>query len=114
MDHRVYTADSTETLADAAVKMARANIGCVLIIQNDSLSGILTERDIVRALSQSKQSPIDLISQWMTKDPITVSPTEDIEVVKKLMLKNHFRHLPVVSDNGKVVGMISIRDLIKA
>ena len=82
----------------------------VLVVDGDRLLGIFTERDTVRALSQAHDAARHEIVSWMTHDPKTVAPDTETEDALRTMLDNGFRHLPVVED-GKVVGMVSMRDL---
>ena len=90
--------------------MARNRIGSALIMEGGSLIGIFTERDTVRAISQSHDAPTHEISSWMTRDPKTVGPDIEVDDALKTMLDNGFRHLPVV-ERGEVIGMVSMRDL---
>jgi CBS domain-containing protein len=90
--------------------MAQHRTGSVLIMQGDQLLGIFTERDTVRALSQSHDAARHEVTSWMTHEPRTVAPDVDTEVALRTMLDNGFRHLPVV-ENEKVVGIVSLRDL---
>ena len=90
--------------------MAQNRIGSVLVMDGDALVGIFTERDTVRALSLSHDAPRHEIVSWMTQDPKTVAPETDTGDALRTMLDNGFRHLPVVQE-GKVIGMVSMRDL---
>jgi len=82
-------------------------------MDGDDLVGIFTERDVLRALSQDFDAPSHEVSDWMTKDPITVPPDMAIDAAMELMLSGGFRHLPVTRD-GVLVGMVSMRDLARA
>jgi CBS domain-containing protein len=110
MATRLHTVRPEDTVGEAVAVMASNRVGSVLVMDGDRLLGIFTERDTVRALSQSYDAPRHEIGHWMTNDPTTVAPDVDTEDALKTMLDNNFRHLPVVED-GKVVGMVSIRDL---
>jgi CBS domain-containing protein len=90
--------------------MAQHRVGSMLVMEGTTLDGIFTERDTVRAISQSHDAPSHSVSSWMTRDPKTVSPDVPVEDALKTMLDSGFRHLPVVED-GEVVGIVSIRDL---
>ncbi len=110
MKTSLHSVDPAETVGEAVAVMAQHRIGSVLVMQDDRLIGIFTERDTVRALSQSHDAARHEIVSWMTHDPKTVGPDEDTEHALRTMLDNGFRHLPVV-EGGKVVGMVSMRDL---
>jgi CBS domain-containing protein len=114
MDHQLHKATPSTTVGEAAVIMARAKVGSTLVMEGDRLLGIFTERDVVRALSRSVQSPADPVSGWMTPNPQTIFASDAIEVALRRMLSGGFRHLPVVDTGGRVVGMLSMRDLARA
>ena len=103
---------TTDKLNAAAVKMDELRIGALLVSENDKLAGIITERDLVRVYASSIPDPKEeLISEHMTMDPITVQSTDDYNTVYMLMRINGIRHIPVL-DSEKIVGIVSIRDLI--
>jgi len=110
MKTKLHLVDPTATVGEAVSLMAQQRIGSALIMEGDRLIGIFTERDTVRAISQSHDAPRHEISSWMTRDPKTVGPEVDTEDALRMMLDHGFRHLPVV-EHGKVIGMVSMRDL---
>ena len=110
MAKRLQTVSPEDTVGEAVAVMAQNRIGSVLIMDGEKLLGIFTERDTVRALSQAHDAARHEIVSWMTHNPTTVAPDVDAEDALRTMLDSGFRHLPVV-ENGKVVGMVSMRDL---
>jgi CBS domain-containing protein len=109
----VYATISSSSVLDALQIMMEKNISALLIIENDQLLGIFTERDYARKIIlKGKSSKETLIKDVMTVNPHTITPNEKIDNCMELMTNNHFRHLPVV-ENGKVLGMVSIGDLVK-
>jgi CBS domain-containing protein len=110
MKASLYSVSPSTTVGEAISLMARHRIGSALIMEDGKLIGIFTERDTVRAISQSHDAPDHEISSWMTRDPKTVSPDVEADTALKTMLDNGFRHLPVV-EGGEVIGMVSMRDL---
>jgi CBS domain-containing protein len=112
MSAQLVTMSSGSSLAEAASVMSQRRVGSVLIMDGERLAGILTERDIVRAISHDIGAPRDAIAHWMTSAPKTVSSDTTLEVARDLMDRSHIRHLPV-TDGDRVVGMLSMRDLIK-
>ena len=92
--------------------MSQKRVGSVLIMEGERLAGILTERDIVRAISNDIGAPRDEIAHWMTAAPKTVEVDTSLEEARDLMDSTHIRHLPV-TEGGRLVGMLSMRDLIK-
>ena len=101
------------TLGEAATLMGERHVGSVVVCEDDRLVGILTERDIVRALSREHDAPGRPVVEWMTKDPTTTGPETDVKEALRTMVDAGFRHLPVL-DEGRVVGMVSIRDVAGA
>ncbi len=110
----VVTAQPHRTMAEAARTLAERRIGAVLITGADGgLKGILSERDIVRALATKGADALqDPVSMHMTTRVVTCRRTDYIADVMEEMTKGRFRHMPVVED-GKLVGMISIGDVVK-
>ncbi len=101
------------TLGEAATLMGERHVGSVVVVENEALVGILTERDIVRALSREHDAPTRPVVEWMTKGPTTTGPDAEVKEALRTMVDGGFRHLPVV-DGANVVGMVSIRDVAGA
>lgn len=111
--HAVFSVTPTTTVYSAIEQMCEKNIGGVVILENDKLVGIFTERDYARKLIlKGKSSKDTLISELMTRDPITVTPDSKLEDCMNIMSNKRIRHLPVM-ENNLIVGMISIGDLVK-
>jgi CBS domain-containing protein len=105
---------ASTTVGEAAALMGQRGIGSVLVSDDGGPpAAIFTERDIVRALSQSFDAPAQPISAWMTEAPETIGADADVTDALRLMHARHFRHLPVV-EAGRLVGMVSMRDLSRA
>lgn len=112
MSTSLHWVTPTTTVGEAVALMAQHRIGSTLVMEGNRLVGIFTERDTVRALSQSYDAPSHEVSSWMTPDPMTVAPNDSSEEALKTMLDHNFRHLPVV-EGDEVVGVVSIRDLAR-
>lgn len=98
---------------DALKIMMEKNISALLVIEDDELKGIFTERDYARkVILQGKSSKETLLGDIMTSNPYTITSAETVENCMQTMTDRHFRHLPVVED-GKVIGIISIGDIVK-
>ena len=109
--HSVHPDDS---VFDAVQKLANANIGSLIVIEDDRPVGIFTERDYARSVVlQGKSSPTTPVRDIMTTRVIYVQPKQTVEECMAIMTDKHIRHLPVLSDD-KLVGMISIGDLVKS
>ena len=101
------------TVAEAATTMGERRIGSALVMEDDQLLGIFTERDIVRALGQDFGAAERPVSEWMTPDPVTVPPDTPAADALRTMLEGGFRHLPV-TEGDQIAGIVSIRDLSAA
>ncbi len=110
----VITLSPTDTLDQAVSLMMDHRIGSILIVDPDSLVGILSERDLLRVLHQGlDQSLADITAKAaMTPNPITCDPDNSLEEAMTMMVDNNIRHLPVVY-NGKLEGMLSITDIVE-
>ncbi len=109
----VFSVQPNVTVYHAIELMCQKNIGGLLIMEDDKLAGIFTERDYARKLIlKGKSSKDTAISELMTKNPFTVSPESSIEQCMEMMSDKRIRHLPVVEDD-KLVGMISIGDVVR-
>ena len=111
MSRDLLTVEPGLGLKAVAERMVAKDVGAVLVINNGRLVGILTERDILRAVAAGITDET-LVSDWMTRDPETMAPDETTRQAAVLMIHGGFRHLPLV-DGEEVVGMLSIRDLMR-
>jgi CBS domain-containing protein len=111
--HQVYSVSPETSVYDALHIMMEKNISSLLIMENEVLKGIFTERDYARKLvlmgRSSKDTPIGEI---MTADLFTITPSETIDHCMEMMSTYKIRHLPVI-DNNRVTGMVSIGDIVK-
>ncbi len=101
------------TLREAAQVMASTDVGSVAVEVDGALEGILTERDILRAVADDADLERDSVSSWMTEYPDSFTPEMDVGEAANWMLATGFRHLPVV-DGKNVLGVISIKDVLWA
>jgi len=101
-----------DTLVEAARKMWEQQTGSLLVLDGSDLVGILTERDILKAVATGTALEDTRISQVMSKDLISVGPGTSLREAAKIMADRWIRHLPVL-DGGKLIGLISIGDLVK-
>lgn len=100
------------SLSEAAGRMRAGEFGSIAIYEGDRLAGILTETDLVRALADHRDPASTTASEYMSPDPATAGLDEDSMDVAERMVRNGFRHLPVV-EHGRLVGMVSARDLLQ-
>ena len=112
-DAAVHSIAPSASVLDALKSMAQLRIGALLVMEGKDIVGILTERDYARKIAlMGRTSLTTLVSDVMTTAVMYVQPTQTSEECMALMTQNRLRHLPVV-DNGMVIGMISIGDLVK-
>ncbi len=106
---KVLTASPAETVARAAKRMAKRNVGAVMVVEAGRLVGIFTERDAVyRVMAAGRDPAATRLAEVMTPGPKTVRPDDSFGVALMLMHENGFRHAPVV-DAGRPVGIVSAR-----
>ncbi len=112
--HDIQSIHPDDSVFDAVQKLANANIGSLIVIEDDRPVGIFTERDYARnVVLQGKSSPTTPVRDIMTSRVIFVQPSQTVEECMAIMTDKHIRHLPVL-DEEKLVGMISIGDLVKS
>ncbi len=111
MSRDLLTVETGLPLAEVAAQMVAREVGAVLVLDGSALAGILTERDVLRAVARGIREDA-VVSDWMTADPETIEPDETTDHAATLMMHGGFRHLPVV-ERGEVVGIVSIRDLMR-
>jgi CBS domain-containing protein len=111
MTKDVLTVEPSDTIGEAAEKMYAANVGAVVVVEDMvRIVGIITERDVLRAVAQRARAAEARVRQWMTENPLTITPETEIEEAAKIMFERSFRHLPVVKD-GRPLGIVSLRVL---
>ena len=103
-----------DTLGEVAERMTATNVGAVVVKDFGRLIGILTERDLLRAMAARVHSSEARVRQWMTEEPLTAAAGTEAGDAAKIMLDHGFRHLPVVDDDGAVVGVVSLRRVVAA
>ncbi|MDD3180456.1 MAG: CBS domain-containing protein [Opitutaceae bacterium] len=112
-ESEIHTVSPTTTVAEAVQEMIREKIGSVLVVEGDALVGIFTERDVlVRVVGANRDPRTTPIAHVMTRDPISIPSTTTVEDVMDMHSGKNFRHLPVV-DHGRLVGMVSFRDILR-
>lgn len=110
-----WTVTPETAVFDALALMAEKEIGAVLVMETDRLYGIFSERDYARKVAlKGRSSRETSVGEIMTHEVFYVRPNNDMEECMVLMSEKHIRHLPVLSDDGKLVGIISIGDVVKA
>ena len=113
-DHTVISVDPATSILEVARIITARRIGAVLVLNPDgSVAGIVSERDVVKALAAHAGKVVDMrADDLMTRNVITATPMTTVDEAMEIMDAGYFRHLPVIED-GKLAGIISIRDLVK-
>ena len=109
MRQEFITVAPEDTLGEVAERMVEEKKGgAVVVMDYGRMIGILTERDLLRAMGYRVHTSEARVREWMTEDPITVPPETTLDEASQLMLDKNFRHLPVV-EGGRIVGVVSLR-----
>jgi CBS domain-containing protein len=109
----VYTLAPDATVFDALALMAKVNTGAVLVMDGEKVAGILSERDCVRKVElDGKSVKSTKVTEIMTSKVVYIEASQPLEECMALMIDKNIRHLPVF-DNGKLLGLISVRDVLK-
>jgi CBS domain-containing protein len=103
-----------DTLGEVAERMTAVNVGAVVVKDFGRLIGILTERDLLKAMAARVHTSEARVREWMTADPITATTETDVEEAARVMIEHGFRHLPVLADDGRVAGVVSLRRVVAA
>lgn len=102
------------TVFDAVDLMVKGKIGALAVVSGTRLVGIFTERDLMKKVVAWEKNPrATRLSEVMTRNVKTLSPDTDVLDGLRLMLEGHFRHAPIVNGKGEVLGMLSLRDLLR-
>ena len=110
MSSNLLTASEGDALTDAARRMAERRVGAIIVTDGSRLEGIMTERDVLRAVGRGS---IDgTVGDWMTRHPDTATQTATIGQAAAMMVHGGYRHVPIV-EGDHVVGIVSIRDLLR-
>jgi CBS domain-containing protein len=112
--NRLLTIEPSGRAVDAVKTMSEQNLGSLIVLDQERMSGVLTFREILQALAQRNGTLGDVrVSEVMVRDPVTATPDMEVNDLRRTMLESGARYLPVVQD-GKLLGVISFRDVAKA
>ena len=109
----IYSVSPATSVTDAVRRMNSESIGCLLVIDDDRTVGIFTERDVLtRVIEHGRDPATTLVSDVMTRDPVSIDRHATLEEAMAVMRSRRFRHLVVTGDGGALSGLLSINDLI--
>jgi CBS domain-containing protein len=112
MTGAVVSVATEDTLGEAAERMAEDGVGSAVVLDSGRLIGILTERDLLRAVAGRVHTSEARVRAWMTVDPLTATEATSADEAIQTMLEQGFRHLPVV-EGGRTIGVVSLRELMR-
>ncbi len=110
----VWTVEPKTTLLEALKKFRAYNVGFLVVVENEKVKGIISERDFAFRIAEKSAFPLnEPVSTWMIQDVIAVTSSTTINECMELMSREHVRHLPVV-DDGQLAGIVSIGDVVRS
>ncbi len=112
MTREVLTVAPEDTIGETAQKMVELGVSSAVVSDYGRLIGIVTERDLTRAVAGRVHTSEARVREWMTPDPVTLTKDASPEEAAKIMLDQRFRHIPVVEDEH-TIGIVSIRDVAR-
>ena len=111
-EHTVYSISPNTMVLDAVHQMNKHKVGALVVMEDDRLVGMFTERDVLRRVLAEGQNPNLLkVADAMTRDVICCAPDTDVEEASRLMKDHRVRHLPICDRSGNLLGLVSIGDL---
>jgi CBS domain-containing protein len=110
----VVTVGAHHSVAEAASRMYHRGVGSAVVGTEDGRPGIITERDVLRAVAERSDLESVPVESYMTANAITASPSWDVRDAASRMMEGGFRHLIVLDERGQPAGILSIRDLVRA
>ena len=109
----VFTTTTDRSLLDIAKLLQKHGVGCIVIVRDDKIAGIVSERDLLRAIGQAGPKVLERpVSDFMTKTVITAREADTVNQLMAEMTRRRFRHMPVV-EKDRLIGLVSIGDLVK-
>jgi CBS domain-containing protein len=112
MTGEVFSIERDASVSEVASSMLKGRFGSAIVMEGSWLSGIFTERDVLRAAAAGADLKTSPVSEWMTSDPVTAPPDMDADDAAEIMMAHGFRHLPVVEGNA-IAGIVSLRDILR-
>jgi CBS domain-containing protein len=112
MTSDVFTTSKDATVSEVAGSMLKGRFGSAIVMDGSWVSGIFTERDVLRAAASGQDLTSARVADWMTNDPVTVDGGMDADEAAGVMMSNGFRHLPVV-EGQTLLGIVSLRDVLR-
>jgi CBS-domain-containing membrane protein len=112
MTAAAVTDSPEDNVTEASAKMRNQQTGSLLVMEDQRLAGIVTERDVLHMVAEGHDPKHVSLRDLMTTDVVTIPPDTGLKEAAEIMFQKWFRHLPVVTEEGEVLGIISLRDLL--
>ncbi len=111
----VSTARPDDTVQEIANRLAQRKIGAIVVVgENGKVSGIVSERDLIRAIAKQGADALQVpVHEIMTRDVVTCNVTTSVDEIMETMTLGRFRHVPVTDEDGALIGIVSIGDIVK-
>ena len=110
--NRVYAVPGNMVLSEATHVMAEKNIGALIVVNEDKSIGVFTERDVLKQVAADADMDARTVGEVITTDIFIAEADDDLDYAMSIMIQKNIRHLPVL-DKGKLVGVLSMRDVVK-
>ncbi|MDQ3567778.1 MAG: CBS domain-containing protein [Actinomycetota bacterium] len=110
----ILTVDPEHTLSEAARRIRDRGVGSAVVVSEEGKPGIITERDLLRAIADGADPTSTRVGAYMTPNAVTITLTWHVVDAARTMMERGFRHLIVLNEAGQIVGMLSIRDMVRA
>jgi CBS domain-containing protein len=101
-----------QTVAEAVALMRQEDVGCLLVCERERVIGVFTERDLMRRVLAAGKPLSQPIAEFMTPNPVTVHPKDPISAAVRRMEEGGYRHLPVMDETGRPVGILSVKRIV--
>jgi len=109
---QVFSVSPDETVLEATHKMNMHRVGAVIVQAGDKVAGIFTERDVLQRVIGEQRDPSEItVGEAMTRDVVCCSPDATLEEMSEIMRSRRIRHIPIVEEDGRLMGLISIGDV---
>ncbi len=112
MSRAVLTLDQGESLREAATQMMERGVGSAVVLSEGKPAGVVTDRDTLRVIAEGDDGELVTVGECISKQLLTATPDTEVVEAARIMRERNFRHLIVVDDSGRLLGVFSMRDLV--
>ena len=109
---QVFSVSSAASVREAAAVMNQQGVGALLVVDGDRMVGLLSERDVLRrVVAEGRDPALTPVKHVMTRDVVSIAPEQSLDAARELFMQRRIRHLPVLDETARLMGMISIGDV---